>query len=173
MHTAEAECVRKNITRRHWALAPHQVEEKPNDDDGKGGPISSPAGCHVATPSCRFFALGWRWARDKPSSNLDIYWQPSLPSCLSSRPCSSSLEPHIQLGKGKRIKGDEDIELYGSALLQLYSYNQFLDGWTMRCGDCACALYFDRLRTVNIWSGKVLKTSSDPGDLAEKQEIKS
>lgn len=42
-----------------------------------------------------------------------------------------------------------------------------------RCGDCAaCALYFDS-RTVNIWSGKVLKTSSDPGDLAEKQEIKS
>lgn len=63
--------------------------------------------------------------------------------------------------------------MYGSALLQLYSYNQFLDGWTGRCGDCAaCALYFDS-RTVNIWSGKVLKTSSDPGDLAEKQEIKS
>ena len=29
------ECV-ENITRRHWALAPHQDEEKPNDDDGRG-----------------------------------------------------------------------------------------------------------------------------------------
>jgi len=60
------------------------------------------------------------------------------------------------------------MELYGSA--RLYSYNQF-SRWLDRTEDWAVpALYTP---TVNIWSGKVLKTSSDPGDLSEKQEIKS
>lgn len=84
--------------------------------EGKGwGMGSPPAGCHVAT-SAAVLALGWRRpGKDNPPKILyiSIYrsfhahiaaqariqfagFSTSLPSCLSSRPCSSS--PH-SIGK--------------------------------------------------------------------------
>ena len=63
------ECV-ENITRRHWALAPHQDEEKPNDDDGRGQQEkgdSSPAGCGCYFCCCFLLLLLLSGDGDRPT----------------------------------------------------------------------------------------------------------
>jgi hypothetical protein len=127
------ECV-ENITRRHWALAPHQDEEKPNDDDGRGqqekrGFFS----CWLRLLLLLLFSvaatLEWRWGQTNPKDSRSCFYAYILLIFLVVGGCSirSSTYPIwwkrllISLIKGIYINLYRSIEKKDSAITSVLS----------------------------------------------------